>query len=505
MAFPNPPEKIVAFNSGPVAPHDIGRQFDEHQRATSNVIDFLKTIIRDDGVMRETSMPPPAPRGLGGSKEPTLPVGVLGPNAGGFYAGDDAGATATSADYAQVSIDWAEHMPDTIPPNTLAVNAITGDHWSSRWWANKAANLLSALLHGGLGVYAEPVSVTAVNTLAPLTYAPVDNVTTMEVIVNGRVFAGCSTSAAFNVVGKQITWTSRLYSVVPGDEVIARYRFVATPPASASMAAISLYYVATQAQTNFDLTLPDRFANSYHLLPSSSVHVSRNGGRLMPNDGSGKGGFTVTGNIVTLLWPAGQDETIAVDVWEQEDSGGGGGGGVGPAGPPGPAGPTGATGPTGSTGATGPAGPSAVSVNAGNTATLGSDSLIFVAKPTYATLPAEVQQLPISFPFSGKPAAGALVNLPMAFAVTVPANLAGAKVFDSTQATANAVFTFNKISAGVTTALGTVTITPTSTTSATFAGAGGSLAIGDVLQIVAPATQDATLADCALTLLAMRV
>src|SRR4029077_9866928 len=85
-----------------------------------------------------------------------MPVGVLGPNAGGFYASDDAGATATSADYAQVSIEWAEHLPDVIPPNILAINAISGQHWSSRWWALRAAGAFGALAWMYLGAWPQP-------------------------------------------------------------------------------------------------------------------------------------------------------------------------------------------------------------------------------------------------------------------------------------------------------------------------------------------------------------
>lgn len=122
----------------------------------------------------------------------------------------------------------------------------------------------------------------------------------------------------------------------------------------------------------------------------------------------------------------------------------------------------------------------------------------------YPQLPEELRQLPISFPFTDRPGTGTTVNVPMGFAVTVPAGLAGARTYAGVKPLVGLTFALNRVSGGVVTELGTVTLTPATNTSCDLNGPGGPLAAGDVMQIVA-GTPDLNAADVGITIMANRV
>jgi hypothetical protein len=107
----------------------------------------------------------------------------------------------------------------------------------------------------------------------------------------------------------------------------------------------------------------------------------------------------------------------------------------------------------------------------------------------------------VCFPFGGKPSASATVFAPMSFPITVPASLTGTVCYCNIAPTGSVVFTLNKVnSSGTQTGLGTITVTAGSRTTVTLSGTGGSVATGEALQLIAPATQDGTMADIGVTI-----
>lgn len=227
------------------AQHQLRRMFAEADRARDLADRAEARVAAATSPAAAAAPSTNAPRG------PTpMPMPLLGINTGGPYAGDDAGATATSADYAQVSIEWAEHMPDTIPPNVLAINSISGDHWSSRWWANRSANAFGMLAWWYMGAFSQAPPTT------PLT-------PTGQPIPPGAMY--------FNIAeGKMLVWDGS--SWVP----------LAQGPAAATTS--SLYYLATAGQTVFPLSVADRSGQTFAFNQTApeGLHALVNGVRLEP-------------------------------------------------------------------------------------------------------------------------------------------------------------------------------------------------------------------------------
>ena len=198
-------------------------------------------------------------------------------NAANHAAGD----AALAEDWGVVSRDWAEHMPDTIPPNTLAVMGITGDHWSARWWAHKAGVTFGNLSEWYLGAWPEP----------PLTTS------TGETIPVGAIY--------YNTIsGQPFIWN--------GTEWVPFYA-----PTKALM--LTLVYTATAGQTAFPLTTPDLHLNSFTINAAAPepVDVYVNGVRLPPNApvaGSGDWTLTPASSTVVLTTGLKAGDVVQVDV-----------------------------------------------------------------------------------------------------------------------------------------------------------------------------------------------
>jgi len=135
--------------------------------------------------------------------------------------------------------------------------------------------------------------------------------------------------------------------------------------------------------------------------------------------------------------------------------------------------------------------------------TSGDVTLSLTTPVPYASLPTEVAQVPIVFPYVSKPAASLAVNVPMAMAMTMAANFAGSVGYCTTPPAATATFNVYKVVAGTPTSIGTVAISTGGVFTFTAASP-ASFAIGDVLRVTAPSSQDSALADLAISFMAAR-
>jgi len=189
---------------------------------------------------------------------------------------------AVAEDWANVSIAWAEHMPDTIPPNILATNAITGEHWSSRWWAMKSANAfgMMAMLYCGASDV-PPVETLTGDPLTPGCLYFDTNTNTMQVW-NGSAWQ------PFTVPQKAFT--------------------------------SSLYYVASANQQQFPLTTADLYNNTFTINTQDpeGIECYVNGARLTPDNNPGllTGDFfvSIVNSSITLAQPLPAGAMVAVDV-----------------------------------------------------------------------------------------------------------------------------------------------------------------------------------------------
>jgi hypothetical protein len=100
-------------------------EYDRSNSATGSIIDVLHVSLNPDGTLKSQAVEDAYNPG-----DPT--------NGGEFVNVFN----EPSALNARTAMAWAEHLPDILPADVLANSEVTGDHWSSRWWANKAAQIV---------------------------------------------------------------------------------------------------------------------------------------------------------------------------------------------------------------------------------------------------------------------------------------------------------------------------------------------------------------------------
>jgi hypothetical protein len=178
---------------------------------------------------------------------------------------------------------WAEFLEgnEPIPAMYFAHTAITGQHWSSRWWAHKAAGAFGAMSELYLGAHPTPPTTTSTGEPIPI----------------GAIY--------YNTTNNQVyVWN--------GTEWMPFWN-----PAPALV--LTLVYQAAAGQTVFPLTTPDLGGNTYTISAASPepASVFVNGVRL-PQDAPvlGMGDWLIDNNTstVTMNQPLKLGDTVQIDL-----------------------------------------------------------------------------------------------------------------------------------------------------------------------------------------------
>ena len=207
-----------------------------------------------------------------------------------------AGSEATCTDYGLVCQAWAEHMPDTIPPNILAVMGISGSHWSAAWYANQAQQTLSNAQ--------SQIDQMLQNALDQINQATNDSIAKIQASVNQWYLGALPNDPVtaptqvgclyFNTsTGELMVWNGTVWQTAVGVSLgtVAEYQF--KPPNGTTV-----------------LTGNDLHNNPFVVNPSTdTVSVWKGGTRIFsPAD------FSVQSNQITLVAPADGNTTYTVDV-----------------------------------------------------------------------------------------------------------------------------------------------------------------------------------------------
>lgn len=258
----------TAFGSRSLA--EISAKTAENAASTAQIVSLEAKTVLEDALLQVQGM-------LAGHKSAISQLEVVesqlmsSPGVSTPFVGGGPGEVEA---WASTSRAWAEYMPDTIPASVLDMMAITGDHWSSRWWANQAANAFGVLTSLYYGALPSP----------PLTNSAGGPI---EV---GAIYYNTTTQQAY-------VWTGSSWEAFYGVQ---------------RAGITTLWYTASASQTLFTLTNPDTYGHTYSLSASApeGVDVHVNGLKKSPSQ------FTVNygASTVTLGTASTAGDVVAIDI-----------------------------------------------------------------------------------------------------------------------------------------------------------------------------------------------